>query len=331
MPRMLHLSVWIGMTFWASHLSAVQPEPRYKGKPLAYWVERIQTADTDAEQLRAAEAIKAFGAEARPALPKLIEMLDDRSPEFRKMVKDVLCTLGPEAKPILPELVKLLKAKRARDPQVVIAVIGSIGPDAKEAAPALIEALADRRVQDEAIEALCAIGPSAKDALPAIRRAIREAGKHDDERTAPSFVLIDPLYKLGPDAVPLLIEFLDDDDPNYKSRSAHGLGRIGPAAKSALAKLVSALKHDDPAVRGDAAVALWRIDKNTAGVPVLAALLSAKDRVIAEPAAQALGEIGPDAKEALPALAKALTEETVPFEVLRDVIRKIEGKKQKDH
>jgi HEAT repeat protein len=295
---------------------------RYKGKPLPYWVERLQSAETDKEQLQAGEAIKAFGPDAAPALPKLVALLDDLSPDFRNLVKDVLCGLGPAAKPALPDLLARLKEKRCRDPQALIAVIGAMGPAAKEAIPVLEKALADRTLADDAIEALCSIGPLAKSSLPAIRRALPEARERGP--------LVASLHKLGPDAIPLLVELLDDDDPECKGASALALGKLGPPAKAAIPRLLKAIKHASPAVRGDAAMALWRIDRNPAAVSVLAELATAKERPLADAAVRALAEIGPDARAALPALQKALEQETVSMELLLDTIRKIESAKKKD-
>src|SRR5262245_61709662 len=45
-------------------LAAEKIEPRYKGKPLAYWMELLQKGDTDAKQKEAAEAISSLGPDA---------------------------------------------------------------------------------------------------------------------------------------------------------------------------------------------------------------------------------------------------------------------------
>ena len=117
-----------------------KPEPRYEGKTLAYWVNRLQTAENDEDRYKAAQAIEAFGPDAAPAVPALVEMLDDRSERFREIVGGVLCSLGPAAKAAAPVLVRSLREKTARTPRVVIGVLGCIGPDASEAVPELIKA-----------------------------------------------------------------------------------------------------------------------------------------------------------------------------------------------
>src|SRR5262249_31933569 len=136
-PAMRTAVALLLLVFVAPAALAQNPEPRYKGKPLAYWVQRLQKAEADKDQAAAARAIEAFGPDAVPAIPALIEMLDDRSPEFRNLVAGVLCRLGPDAKSAVPELIKQLQEKRAREPRLVMEILGFIGPDAKDAVPLL--------------------------------------------------------------------------------------------------------------------------------------------------------------------------------------------------
>jgi HEAT repeat protein len=300
--------------------------PRYEGKPLEYWVALLQNGSNE-EQKKAAVAIAAFGPDATPAVPKLVEMLDDRSEWYRQLVGATLCELGTAAKSATPVLVRSLKDKTARSPGVTIAILGSIGADPKEVLPVLIPALEDRQQRDIALRVICSFGPAAKEALPALRRAIRDEQAHDDEQKAASLILIEPLAGIGADAVPLLMEFLQEKSAGFQSYSADALAKIGPAAKPALPALVKLLKSDDSEVRRDVAIALWKIDKNTEGVPALAALLKEPARYLAEPAAMVLGQMGPAARPALPELREALMH---PNEGVRDAVLKAISKIDRD-
>jgi len=307
-----------------------KPEARYKGKPLAYWVQRLQKSKSDQGQKEAAEAIKAFGTDAGPAVPELIQLLGDHSDGFRSMVKDLLCALGPTAKTAAPGLVKSLKEGSWLDPRDAVEILGAIGPEAKDAVPVLTATLnKNRELCGVVIEALCQIGPAAKETLPDIRRAIRDVLAQKDKYYWASSTLLRPLSGLGPEAVPLLLEFLDEKDADGKSACAEALGKIGPAAKRAVAKLEELLKHEAPFVRRDAACALWRIDKNPAVIPVLIALLDEHVDLLIEPAVNMLGEIGPEAKGALPALRELSNKLSGNREDLADAarraIQKIEG------
>jgi HEAT repeat protein len=287
---------------------AQKPEPRYKGKPLAYWVERFQKAETDAEQVAASIAIRSFGPDAVAAVPKLVEMLDDRSPDFRALVYSTLHELGPVAKGAVPDLIKMLKEKHPRNTQFAIWLLGSIGPDAKEAVPEMVKFLDTREYRDDAANALCSIGPGAKDAIPALRRALLDAVSPQPSVCNVSGDTLDRLHQLGPDAVPMLRDLVTFATPKDRIHAITALGLIGPGAAKAAPQVAEFLKHDDLELRLEVAIALCRIEKNLKSVAVLAEFLTEKAS-LAFPAAEALAELGPDAKDALPALKMALMHE----------------------
>jgi HEAT repeat protein len=67
------------------------------------------------------------------------------------------------------------------------------------------------------------------------------------------------------------------------------------------------LRDPDPAVRVESALALWKIDRK--GAPVVAVLVQAladPNELICWMAADGLGQMGPEAQEAAPALRQAL-------------------------
>jgi len=118
-----------------------QLEPRYNNKPLSYWVERFEKAETDNDREEAVNAICKFGKDAAPAAHKLILLLDDHSDDFRLRVERMLSVIGSGLKPVVPELVKMLQDGTARYPKDVIEVIGYAGTDALEAVPILTKML----------------------------------------------------------------------------------------------------------------------------------------------------------------------------------------------
>nr|WP_044181354.1 HEAT repeat domain-containing protein [Pirellula staleyi] len=82
------------------------------------------------------------------------------------------------------------------------------------------------------------------------------------------------------------------------------LGRIGPPAIPAL---IQALRSQDPIVRRKAAEVLARMGSDAKeAVPDLIRLLDDPDPLIRKTAARTLGRIGPDAAPAIPALMRTL-------------------------
>ena len=207
-------------------------EARYEGKPIAYWIERLQKAEHDDVRNEAAQAIRAFGPDAGPAVPTLLVMLDDHSQKFRNLAAYIFWTIGGQSpKTAVPALVKSLKEGRARYPADVIKVIGDIGPDAKDAVPVLIQSLQDIRLWQAATESLFKIGHSAKEAAPAIGRAIRDA-RARAENLEDFFKSIDAVSQVQVGnaiqprraAIPLLAELLEEKDASLRS-PAPSVGR----------------------------------------------------------------------------------------------------------
>lgn len=86
--------------------------------------------------------------------------------------------------------------------------------------------------------------------------------------------------------------------------AADALGRIGPPA---VPDLIQALRNRDPAVRKQAAEVLARMGSDAQpAVPDLIRLLDDEDESIRKEAARTLGRIGPAAAAAVPALMRTL-------------------------
>src|SRR5207253_4257945 len=89
--------------------------------------------------------------------------------------------------------------------------------------------------------------------------------------------------------------------------AAMALGDLGREARPAVAGLIRAHLHDqDAGVRVAATVALWKIEhRDTQVLPALIKAVQNEDEFVCWMAADCLGDIGPAAKEAIPALQAA--------------------------
>ena len=89
--------------------------------------------------------------------------------------------------------------------------------------------------------------------------------------------------------------------------AAATLGTIGAEAKAAKASLRLLLRDDDGYVRLIAALSLWQVAEDTAGIPVATeVLLKVNDHEWRRRAVDLLRQMGPAAKTAIPALAQGL-------------------------
>jgi HEAT repeat protein len=75
------------------------------------------------------------------------------------------------------------------------------------------------------------------------------------------------LGRLGLPAIPVLTKLLRDWDRDIRSTAAHGLGRIGPAAKESVQDIQPLLNDRDVYVQKAATDALHRIDPERFPLP----------------------------------------------------------------
>jgi HEAT repeat protein len=105
-------------------------------------------------------------------------------------------------------------------------------------------------------------------------------------------------------AIPALIQALQDEDRDVRQAAAEALGQIGDP--QAIPALIQALQDEDRDVRQAAAEALGQIGDPQA-IPALIQALQDKEGWVRRAAAQALGEIGD--RQAIPDLIQALQDE----------------------
>ena len=140
-------------------------------------------------------------------------------------------------------------------------------------------------------------------------------GVLDDTSESVRKVTVKYLASFGADAIPSLIGALHDEDPLTREGAAISLGRMAarrPDAISLLKQevapvLLEAIEDPDQRVRVQAAIALWRINRLPEQVlPTLVRAWREGDCTVRYYAGQGLQQMGPDAKDAVPALVVSL-------------------------
>ncbi|MBI4603466.1 MAG: HEAT repeat domain-containing protein [Planctomycetes bacterium] len=289
---------------------------------------------TGSRTIRVQTAVEALTRIGRPCAPALAEALADWRGPVRRVAAGALLRLevwrGHEAEGLFRNLVE------GRSDQEAVLAFCELDEAPREAVLFLIGMLRDRAstLRRVAVEALACLGPRAAEALPALIEALEEDRQLTDEITlalvevapedprtlaallgAPgSRGVIEALGKLGPRAraaVPRLAAALSSGGTQERRAAAEALGAVAAGDPSAIAALAAAalagaLQSGDSSVAYAAAAALAR--SGAAGVGPLIDVLEESDSVARMHAAWALGRIGARAREAVPALLRALGE-----------------------
>jgi HEAT repeat protein len=243
-----------------------------------------------------------MGESASPAISALLESLGDPDHEVKVKVATALGAFGLRAKAALPQLIDELHNTDRRDPAFAEA-IGKIGSEAREAIPALISALDFPYLT-----------------LDDTFGAIRQGQAYVD-------AVVDALVKIGPEAIPPLLEILDKSDyqgrtlfigrvPNaqivviydYKIRAAEAISLMKDNAKEFLPQIRKLLKDPIEGVRFNAALALGNIGPDAKSSATELRELLRDAPAVRAAAAWALGEIGAEPNETVAALSKVLSE-----------------------
>ncbi|MDP6252262.1 MAG: HEAT repeat domain-containing protein, partial [Verrucomicrobiota bacterium] len=165
-----------------------------------------------------------------------------------------------------------------------------LGPEAKAAVPALVDALDDDQEQVFfwAATALANLGPDAREATPELIKRLRRSGRRYRDQVR--LRVVTALTRIGPVAVPQLIDALDDESQSIRSGAVRVLGNLGPDAHEAVPRLSALLADKESYIGETAGAALGKIGP-TAHSQVLMALGSENENVRAA-AAVAIGWMG---------------------------------------
>ena len=226
-----------------------------------------------------------------PAVPGLVEVLKANDPRVRVFARDALVEIGA---PAVPGLMAVMKADDSFVRWLAIMGLGQIGPDASPAVGALVELLSgDNGLTSlSAGQALAKIGPAA---VPKLLEAITQPQKRAVGYATRA------LGEIGPPAIHALVEVVSDRqrDPEVRRRVIRALGSIGPAARVALPTLLRIQAEQKPEFTRAVENALAQIEPTEKRISALITSLTGDDRSARANAASVLAVIGLPAKKAV--------------------------------
>ncbi len=284
---------------------APKDDPLIFDKRLSQWTQLL-TDESRVVRYRAARDLGGIGPRAHAARPALFEALKNESGSVRVSAARALRRIGVQAKDV-PALIVALKDKDFSVRRVAALALGEIGHEAKAALPALKE-----RKGPAFACAIVQIDPDDEAGIPYLIEEINSTDYNTYYRDA----AILALGRIGPRAkaaLPALRRILNDNDKgndnfSYRMLAAYAIARIDPSDKIAFPFFLTSL--DIGGHRGRAVFLLSRMGRESKkAAPALIKDLTPnkKFRFTRRSTASALGDIGPDAKAALPALRELLT------------------------
>lgn len=187
----------------------------------------------------------------------------------RGRAAEVLGRIGEGAAPAVPALIEAMEDERPDVRREVLFALGNIGPQAKAAVGVARKALADpdQSVRYSAVWTLGRIGPAASDALPELEKDVCNTNDpFFGSVCAWAMIRIDAKNeKRIKAALPVLIKALENEKSFVRSEAASTLSMIGPPAKEALPALKKAAGDPDETVAKAAAEAISKINGEQAG------------------------------------------------------------------
>ena len=300
-------------------------------------IEKLKNGSDKVEKTKAVFALEKIGKEAKPAIPAITDLLETNDWELQWIAASALADIDPPAaKDAVPKLIEFLNTQRAhpRFVHVCALALSKIGIEkdmADGAVAPLLICLKDTKVGDLNYfsDALATIG---KSAVPGLIKMM------DDQELTTRILAIGTLARIGPDAkgsIPKLLEILNVKEDALRYSTLFALAGVGtdsaeviPLIEKTLAApyekdsadlywvakglayggvsgtkfLLSGIKQKDSRVRSCCILAFANATVTPEVIPALIAALHDQDENFRTSAIFALGEIGDEAKAALPAL-----------------------------
>ena len=246
----------------------------------------------------AAKAIAAFGTNAAPAVPGLVEILSTAHPDRASVICSVLGWIHSMPQIAVPALAQQLRGPNDEVRESAVTALGQYGNEALPALPALAEILL--KSQDEilglnAITTITNIHCPPESVIPILIQSLDHPGRHVADRVA---------YELGTfgpsasNAVPVLIPRLTNQSVLVRRAAAKVLGDIGISPETVVPALTLALSDRRPDVRENAACSLGKFGTNAnPAIAKLKELAANGDAQVKAAAVEALKKIDPASLE----------------------------------
>lgn len=250
-----------------------------------------------------------IGPRAEPALPQLMELLEDGVPDgIREASAIALGKIGKESRVAVDQLIHVLQSNcRISLADKVARALGDIGCADQRVKTALVNLwLVPVHSQSNQVQvaiALCKLRIDARGLLKSLSATL--VANRDTSLRKSAAEALAWCSKTDIDVVPALTAALQDDDEEVRRLAGVGLAQMKVTQEKAIYICAGQLKesvHAETALR----------KSGKASVPALIEALESKEPLAREKAARTLGAIGEVAIDAAAALAEVLDDKQLP-------------------
>lgn len=289
-----------------------------------------------------AQVLYRLGAAGSEAIPDLLEVLLNETPyDARLSAGSALCQMGRLPADAVPGLVALTEEREPQVRATAVQVLGRTGSAARPALPTLERMLEDGEgtVRHAAIQALAHLGGELAEALPPLSRPFRDTAPQRREEALTALQTLDADVHARAYVYPLIQPSLVDPVRSVRRaawtcvgalarslKAAGGKEGSGPSFQDLFTLLRSKLRDPDPEMRNLAGYQIGQFhEAGAAAVPDLLEMLDHPETRCT--AINALGDIGPPARSALPKLLPlARGVPNYEGQIAGTAVEKIEGK-----
>jgi HEAT repeat protein len=254
-----------------------------------------------------AEALGTIGESAQETVAALVAALSDRNDMVRAKAVEAIGKIGEAAADVaLPSLVRALSDRDNSVSSLAAEALGEMGDSAVRAIPALIQSLShiNPQVRASAAEALGKMGTASAKTAPALERACQD---EDADVRSKALWALGRISRPANSTKRMVLKGLQDADGQVRTAAVDALGEWGDLDEISLASLLELLEDPNDQVKVQVAKVLPKCagDTATAIEGLCRQLTEDTSDVVQVQAAWALGEIGPAAAAAGPALMRA--------------------------
>lgn len=266
----------------------------------------MKTLLDDKDAADRADAARELGSMgATDSVDTLVKALSDRDKGVRLAASSSLWKLGEAARPAVPAMTKAFEGASGWFKLNLGGALEDLGTDREELVEGYRRVLEsnDASARVEAASRLRGHVPDSE-LIPVVNEAL-----DDDSVRSEAQAVLRKLQPKSGEETSSVVRRLHHKDSSVRGDALRQLARTKPLPKDALPEMLGLIEDSEESVRRTACSAMGTLGASHAAqtVPLLVRALRTDEATdVRKAAGQALGEIGPAAKEAIPALVEAL-------------------------